>query len=132
MDSPFALIIEDDTKLATIFSRALWQAGFETEIILDGCTALERLTATTPAVVLLDLHLPYASGIDILHHIRTHQRLAKTRVIIVTADLFRAEALRDEVDLVLLKPVSFTRLYHLATDLHLTTSLDETVATTTR
>lgn len=114
MDNPFALIIEDDTKSATIFSEALRQAEFETEIILDGYIALERLTATIPAVVLLDLHLPYASGIDILQHIRANQRLAKTRVIIVTADLFQAEALRDEVDLVLLKPISFSQLRDLA------------------
>lgn len=118
MDNPFALIIEDDTKSATIFSEALRQAEFETEIVLDGNIALERLTATIPTVVLLDLHLPYASGVDILQHIRTNQRLAKTRVIIVTADLFRGEALRGEVDLVLLKPISFTRLHHLAAHLH--------------
>jgi DNA-binding response OmpR family regulator len=118
VNNPFALIIEDDTKSATIFSEALRQAKFETEIVLDGYIALERLTATIPAVVLLDLHLPYASGMDILQYIRANQRLAKTRVIIVTADLFRAEALRGEVDLVLLKPISFIRLHHLAADLH--------------
>ena len=36
MDNPFALIIEDDTKSAVIFSEALRQADFETEIVLDG------------------------------------------------------------------------------------------------
>lgn len=117
MDNPFALIIEDDTKLATIFSHALQQAEFETEIALNGGIALERLTAIIPTVVLLDLHLPYASGIDILQYIRANQRLAKTRVIVVTADLFRAKALQDEVDSVLLKPISFIRLYNLAVEL---------------
>jgi CheY-like chemotaxis protein len=90
------------------------------------------LTATALAVVLLDLHLPYASGVDILHHIRANQRLAKTRVIIVTADLFRAEALRDEVDLVLLKPISFTRLHHLAANLHSADTLNGAATMTTR
>jgi CheY-like chemotaxis protein len=33
-------------------------AGFETEIIHDGSQALTRLAEITPAVVVMDLHLP--------------------------------------------------------------------------
>ena len=62
MTNPFALIVEDDIKLATVFAEALRIAEFETEIVLDGQAALNRLAATTPAVVVLDLHLPRVSG----------------------------------------------------------------------
>jgi DNA-binding response OmpR family regulator len=40
MSNSFALIIEDDRDAATIFSEALQAAGFETEIIRSGDTAL--------------------------------------------------------------------------------------------
>jgi len=112
-----ALIIEDDPKLAAIFSTALQQANYETEIIQDGQIAARRLAVIVPNVVILDLHLPFVSGTEILTQIRADQRLARTQVIIVTADLFRAEALRDQADAVLVKPVGFIRLQNLVAKL---------------
>ena len=109
-----ALIIEDDYDLATIFAEALQAAGFDAEIIRAGDTALERLDATTPSVVVLDLHLPHVSGVDILQRIRADARLAGTRVMVATADPRMAEILEDEADLVLLKPISFSQLRDLA------------------
>jgi len=111
---PLALIIEDDRKQATIFDQALRMADFETEIIQDGQVALERLGTIVPTLVVLDLHLPYVSGDDILRQIRADERLAETRVILATADPLMAELLQQESDLVLLKPISFGQLRDLA------------------
>jgi DNA-binding response OmpR family regulator len=114
MTNPFALIVEDDPKLAFIFAEALQIADFEVEVVQDGQTALERLSVTTPAVVVLDLHLPRFSGVDIMTHIRADERLVQTKVILATADAIRAEQLRSKADLVLLKPISFNQLSLLA------------------
>ena len=114
MTNPFALIVEDDPKLAFIFAEALQMADFEVEVVQDGRTALDRLSATTPAVVVLDLHLPGMSGVDIMTHIRADERLVRTKVILATADAIRAEQLRSKADLVLLKPISFNQLSLLA------------------
>ena len=114
MTNPFALIVEDDIKLATIFAEALRIAQFETEIVLDGQAALNRLAATTPAVVVLDLHLPRVSGPELLAQIRADKRLAKTRVMLATADPLMAEPLRGQADLVLIKPISFHQMRDLA------------------
>lgn len=109
-DYPLALIIEDEADLATIFSRVLEMAKFKTEIALDGGIALERLDTITPHLVVLDLHLPQISGTDILYRIRASERLAATRIIIVTADLIQAEALEALVDAVLIKPIRINQL----------------------
>ena len=114
MDNPLALIIEDDYDLSDIFAQALQAAGFETQIIRSGDTALARLASTTPDVVVLDLHLPHVSGVDILQEIRADARLAETRVIVATADPRAAEVLEDQATLVLLKPISFGQLRDLA------------------
>ena len=116
-NQPLALIIEDDDKLSRIFAEALQQAEFVIEIIEDGNTALKRLAETVPAIVVLDLHLPYVSGDKILRQIRADERLAKTRVILATADALMAESLRQDSDLVLLKPISFMQLRDLASRL---------------
>ena len=114
MTDPLALIIEDDEKLAFIFSEALKSVEFETEIINEGNKALARLAEITPAVVVLDLHLPKVSGQEILQHIQNDDRLNQTRVMLATADSLLAETLRDDADLVLLKPISFTQMRDLA------------------
>lgn len=114
MTNPLALIIEDDKNQAHLFTETLQLAEFETEIIQDGKAAVARLAETLPDLVVLDLHLPYISGKDILHLIRTDGRLTGVRVILVTADASLAENLWEDADLVLLKPVSIYQLRNLA------------------
>jgi two-component system KDP operon response regulator KdpE len=111
---PLALVIEDDVDASIIFAGALRAAGYETEIIRQGRAALQRLEARVPDAVVLDLHLPYVSGADILSRIRTDDRLVETRVIITTADPEMANSLHDQADLILIKPISFVQLRDLA------------------
>jgi len=109
-----AFVIEDDESHAKLFSEALHQVGYEVEIIRDGKTALSRLAHTIPTVVVLDINLPYVSGPDILRHIRADQRLAKTRVIIASADERIAATLNYDADLVLIKPISYRQMCDLS------------------
>lgn len=120
--SPLALVVEDDERLSTIFTEALKQAAFETETARTGQEALEKLAHLTPAVVVLDLHLPDVSGATVLHTIRQEPRLARAQVILATADAAMADSLEDESDLVLIKPVSFSQLRDLAARLRAQTA----------
>lgn len=114
MAEQFALVIEDDKDEAFVFTRALQAAGFETEAVRSGDTALVRLATVVPDVVVLDLHLPHVDGRDIVRQIRRDARLARTRVIVVTGDPQWAESVRGEADLVLIKPIGFEQLGDLA------------------
>ena len=114
MNKPLALIIEDDFDLSEIFSAALQRDEFETEVVRDGRTAMNRLTGIAPAIVVLDLHLPYVDGATILNQIRATESFSKTAVIVTTADAQQADALQSIADLVLLKPVSVEQLHSLA------------------
>ena len=110
MPKNLALVIEDDTDLSEIFSRALQKAGFEVESILDGRTAQERLKEAVPNVIVLDMHLPFVDGPTLLKQIRADPRLGKTRVIIATADSNQAEFYRDMATIVMVKPITFSQL----------------------
>jgi len=114
MNGKFALIIEDEEDLATIFSEALKAGGFQTEVIYDGYLAQQRLAEVCPDVVVLDLNLPHVDGNQLLTQIRDDPRLEKTRVLIATADAGMAEMLDREADLILLKPISFIQLRMMA------------------
>jgi len=111
---PLALIIEDNEDQNLVFTTALNQAGYETESIRDGETAMKRLTDVVPEMVILDLHIPGINGGLLLREIRKDPRTKNTHVIIVSADAEFAAGLQSQVDLVLLKPVSYIQLSLLA------------------
>jgi CheY-like chemotaxis protein len=108
-----ALIIEDDPVLSKIFAITL-RNHFEIETITDGDWAIPRLRQIVPDLIVLDLHLPNVSGLEILQYIRSTPNLKKTRVIVTTADALRADLLQDDADIVLLKPVNPAQLRELA------------------
>jgi two-component system KDP operon response regulator KdpE len=113
MIKPLALIIEDDFEIAKILSISL-KNHFEVESFPDGYSAISRLAQIIPMLIVLDLHLPEVSGMDIFAHVRSDARLDGTKIIVCTADALRAESLRGQADLVLLKPVSPAQLRELA------------------
>ena len=109
MIKSLALVIEDNVDQAEILAKSLQVAGFKTEIINDGNSAVSRLGAVVPDLVVLDLHLPGVSGTGILLRIRGDPRLAYTRVIVVTLEPETAGFVQDEADLVFVKPIDFVQ-----------------------
>jgi CheY-like chemotaxis protein len=111
---PLALIIEDNEDQNTVFTKAMQKAGYATESILDGSIAEKRLAEVVPQMIVLDLHLPEVSGLELFEQIRSDRRLDGARVIVATADAAQATLLQSQVDHVLLKPISFNQLTQLA------------------
>jgi DNA-binding response OmpR family regulator len=124
--NPLAFIIEDHEGVAEICRVALEKAQFEVEVAPDGQIALDRLATITPALIVLDLHLPNVSGQQVLHYIRTNGQLAGTWVILTTADVPKAKDMQYDVDFVLEKPFSFFALYELAKTLRASNTVYET------
>ncbi len=117
--SILALIIEDDEDLASIFAEALHGVGFEVEHVADGRLAEARLkNGPPPFLILLDMHLPHVSGGDILTNIiKKEEHLAKTMVILTTADARMGETYGEMADFVMIKPISFVQLRDLTSRL---------------
>ena len=80
----------------------------------DGAVAQKRLEEIIPDLIVLDLHIPNVPGNILLKQIRADERLKETRVFLATADANMAEQLRDQAELVLLKPIGFAQLRELA------------------
>ncbi len=114
---PLALVIEDDPKLSAIYDTVVKQAGYNTEVIRRGDEALKRLSLVSPSLILLDIHLPYVSGDELLKVIRTTEVLAKTPVIVLTADIYLAESLEDQADYVIVKSFGVSWLRELVAQL---------------
>lgn len=111
---PLAMVIEDNEDQNMIFTAALKQAGYRVESFFDGTSAQKRLSEALPTLIVLDLHMPDVNGDIVLRQIRGNPQLAETTVFLATADAAFANDLQSQVDLVLLKPVSFSQLSLLA------------------
>lgn len=113
MKKPLVLIIEDDIELSDIFSTVLQANGLETEIVRDGQFAIDRISKLMPDAIILDMHLPHVSGIEILTQIRKDPKLSSLKVIVATADVLLAQASDTKADMVLVKPVTYTQITSL-------------------
>jgi len=111
---PSALIVEDDPMLADIFSRALKNIDYETDVIRDGLSASNWLKVHVPDLLILDLHLPFLTGEDILKQVNADNRFNKTKIMIVTADAAFARYLTGNITMTLIKPVDVEQLQKLA------------------
>jgi DNA-binding response OmpR family regulator len=76
------LMIEDDHRLASMVRSYLRDAGFEVAVADDGASGLAHLERQPCDLVLLDLMLPDADGLELCRRIRA---LGTVPVIMVTA-----------------------------------------------
>jgi len=105
------LIVEDSERLASFMRKGLQEAGFTTDLALDGEEALHMAMTGAYDVIILDLMLPKRSGFDVIRHLRS--KAVHTPVICVTA----RDQLQDKVgalnlgaDDYLVKPFEFAEL----------------------
>jgi len=110
-----ALLVDDDAM-----NRALGQIimeGFNMEVSLanDGKEAMEIFEKKKFDVVLLDIHMPEVSGLEVANYIRKEAKDKDVKIIAVTADILQEEevlASRDKIDNVLIKPYREINLYN--------------------
>jgi len=76
------LLVDDDDTFRQVMSSELERRGFAVERAASGGEALERFSATSPDVTLLDLRLPDLDGIEVLERLRTQS--ADASVIVLT------------------------------------------------
>jgi DNA-binding response OmpR family regulator len=117
MNAPFAIIVEDDPKLGIIYEKALERAGFQTFLDARGNQFLGKLSHPDLSIIVLDLHLPYVSGVEVLKMIREMPAGRDVPVIVLTADFILAKTITSLADKILIKPVSLNRLIGLINEL---------------
>lgn len=80
------LVVDDDTWVAALHGKFVEQVDGCTVVgtAHDGASAVRTAVAEDPDVVLLDVHLPDRSGIDVLRELRAHG--VDADVLMVTAD----------------------------------------------
>ena len=108
---PSVLVVEDDVDLRRTISESLESEGFAAAQSPDATDAIERLKAFAYDAVVIDLHLPDASGMDVLDE--AVSRYPEIRAVVITGFGGVTEAVsamkRGAVDF-LIKPFQLTQL----------------------
>jgi len=105
------LVVEDDHELRRVFELALVFDGYHVVGAAHGGEALQVLNRETPAVVVLDLVLPWVNGLEVLATMRETPRLRTVPVLVVTGTPTSQHDLRDFRPVKLLrKPVNIEAL----------------------
>jgi PAS domain S-box-containing protein len=114
------LVVDDNVDAANTLSELLKMAGYQTRVAYDGRTAIEMAELFEPAVVLLDIGLPYLSGHAVAEHVRSLPWGLKARLIALTGwgqEDDRRRSLKSGFDEHLTKPVDpeflLQRIIHL-------------------
>jgi DNA-binding response OmpR family regulator len=79
------LLIEDEPNIAEALRFILTRDGWQVSTLADGAQALQVVARLRPDVVVLDLMLPGASGLDILRGLRADAKTAALPVLMLTA-----------------------------------------------
>ena len=77
------LLVEDEAKLAAHVGLALERQGHEVRIINDGVEAIDAALKTPFQLIVLDVNLPGADGLEVLRRVR--QASLPVRVLMLTA-----------------------------------------------
>ncbi|MEO7478000.1 MAG: EAL domain-containing protein [Lysobacteraceae bacterium] len=102
------LIVEDDRSQALFAQSVLTNAGMQAVVEQDSMMVLDALDALHPDLVLMDLHMPHANGVELTALIREHPGFAQTPIVFLSGESdpeMRYEAIDAGGDDFLSKPI---------------------------
>lgn len=101
------LVIDDEEVLSRTLSRALNRIGFNVDTAKDGTEGIVKFNNEIFDLVMTDIRMPGADGIDVVRHIRDSLRKT-TPVVGISGTPWLLE--KGEFDVVLPKPFSLKAL----------------------
>ena len=101
---PLVLVVEDEPSIADILLAYLKRDGLRTHHAATGPAALQLFRQLRPDLVLLDIRLPGADGVDVLRDIRAESLTPVIMVTAMTDDVDKLLGLRMGADDYIVKP----------------------------
>ena len=79
------LVVEDNELNLKLFCDLLRAHGYEAEPVRDGREAVERARGFAPDLVIMDIQLPYISGLELIDQLKADPELKAIPIMAVTA-----------------------------------------------
>src|SRR4051812_7895212 len=103
------LIADDEPDILEIIGFNLRKEGYEVYTARDGNEALEKAKEKMPQLIVLDIMMPFKTGIDVCRILRSQDAFDDTLIIFLTAvndDVSHIRGLETGADDYVSKPVS--------------------------
>jgi len=103
------LIADDEPDILEIISYNLNNEGYQVFTAKDGNEAIEKAKEVHPDLIILDIMMPYKSGVDVCRILRSQTAFEDTLIIFLTAlndDTTQIKSLEIGADDYITKPVS--------------------------
>lgn len=84
MTPPLILVADDNEGHRTLIDLLLSPEGYDVAMVADGKAALEWLKDHTPALAVLDVAMPFMSGLAVAERMRRIPRLKDTKIVVLT------------------------------------------------
>ena len=105
------LVVDDDRNLQFLAGRILREAGYEVDFASDGVTALQKVAASRPDLLILDLTLPNIDGRGVLLQLKDLATAPPVLVLTAHGQHFSgADAVRRQAAGLMAKPFSLKDL----------------------
>ena len=103
------LIADDEPDILEIIGFNLEKEGFITYKAVDGNDAINKAQKILPDLIILDVMMPFKTGIEVCSILRQHPQLKETPIIILTAindEQTHIKGLESGADDYITKPIS--------------------------
>ena len=80
------LVVEDDPQVARLISLVLQRSGFESLVVADGQTALDRAVEKQPALIFADLTIKGMGGEQLCSALKARPETRDIPYIVVSGD----------------------------------------------
>ncbi|TCS95521.1 two-component system response regulator VicR [Hazenella coriacea] len=100
------LVVEDEKPIADIIKFNLEKEGYQVDCIHDGSEAIESVLSSPPDLMLLDLMLPGADGIEVCRRVRQHHQFPIIMLTAKDSELDKVLGLEIGADDYVTKPFS--------------------------
>jgi two-component system cell cycle response regulator DivK len=107
------LIVEDNECDRRLLKDILEGRGYDTLQTGDGLGAIELAVGYLPDLILMDIRIPYMSGLEVTRRLRRDECSRRIPIIAVTAfaiDWLEREALASGCDAYISKPITMLGL----------------------
>jgi CheY-like chemotaxis protein len=83
---PRVLMVEDHPDIADLYELKLQLEGYRVAVAADGVSGLQMARTLKPDVTLLDVHLPYLDGLQVLATLREDESTRDLLVVMFSED----------------------------------------------
>lgn len=83
--APLVLVADDEEDIRALVAFRLERAGYDVITAADGEEALTLATTRLPDLVVLDMMMPKANGLEVTRSLRAHDTTKDIPVILLTA-----------------------------------------------